>query len=223
MIFFSKKYALFLIIVLVLSCKREGKHVDKVVSQQDSKNVGWQNKKLQEGEDQYFVDVLVEIPAGTNEKWEYNKLKGAIELEHVQGVPRIINYLGYPANYGFIPNTLLPKELGGDGDPLDVIILGPPIERGDLVKSKIIGVLFLKDRGEHDDKLIAVSVDSPFGDINDIEELQLYFNGVCDILQIWFSNYKGPDLITSQGFGNSSRALLILEKAKKEFRKNKIP
>ena len=44
--------------------------------------------------------------------------------------PREVKYLGYPGNYGMIPRTLLPKELGGDGDPLDVIVLGPAVERG---------------------------------------------------------------------------------------------
>ena len=44
--------------------------------------------------------------------------------------PRIVNYLGYPGNYGMIPRAFLPKNLGGDGDPLDVLLLGPSIKRG---------------------------------------------------------------------------------------------
>ena len=56
----------------------------------------------------------------------------------INNKPRIINYLGYPANYGMIPKTLLKKENGGDGDPLDVIVLGPPESKGSIVKCKII-------------------------------------------------------------------------------------
>jgi len=55
-----------------------------------------------------------------------------------------------------IPQTLLSKENGGDGDPLDVIILGPSISRGSVVKAHLIGVLKLLDGGEQDDKLIAI-------------------------------------------------------------------
>ena len=100
---------------------------------------------------------MIEIPAGTLEKWEYNKSTRDIELELINIKPRIFSYLGYPANYGMIPKTLLPKKYGGDGDPLDVIVIGPAEPRGSIVKCKIIGVLYLIDNFEQDDKLIAIS------------------------------------------------------------------
>ena len=108
------------------------------------------------------VNAVIEIPSGTMDKWELNKSNGQIEWELVNEKPRIVNYIGYPANYGMIPQTLLSKEKGGDGDPLDILVLGPTATRGGIVKCKIIGVLFLMDRGEQDDKLIAVSDNSPF-------------------------------------------------------------
>ena len=113
-------------------------------------------------EDDSGVNALIEIPAGTLEKWEYNKKTGEIELELINDKPRIINYLGYPANYGMIPKTLLSKENGGDGDPIDVIVLGPPESKGSIVKCKIIGVLYLIDNSEQDYKLIAISENSNF-------------------------------------------------------------
>jgi len=79
------------------------------------------------------------------EKWEVDKTDGKMKWEFVDKKPRTINYLGCPGNYGMIPGTLLSKELGGDGDPLDVIVLGPPVERGSIVKCKLTSVkLILK-------------------------------------------------------------------------------
>jgi len=53
------------------------------------------------------------------------KPDGIMKWAFEDGKPRVIKYLAYPGNYGMIPRTLLPKELGGDGDPLDIIMLGP--------------------------------------------------------------------------------------------------
>ena len=61
-----------------------------------------------------------------------------------------------------IPGTLLPKDRGGVGNPLDVIVLGPAISRGTIVAVKPIGILKLLDDGEQDDKIIATTMDSPF-------------------------------------------------------------
>jgi len=163
------------------------------------------------------VNAVIEIPSGTLEKWELDKTTGQLEWQLINGAPRIVNYLGYPGNYGMIPRTLLSKEQGGDGDPLDIIVLGPPIERGQVVKCKIIGVLYLLDRGEQDDKLMAVSVDSPLYDINNIEELNEKYPGVSSILELWFTNYKGPGIMVSKGFGDKNNAHEILEAAIQEF------
>lgn len=72
-----------------------------------------------------LIQVVIEIPAGTNQKWEVNKETGHIEWDQLTpDSMRIIDYLAYPANYGFVPQTLLSKESGGDGDPVDVFVLG---------------------------------------------------------------------------------------------------
>ena len=98
---------------------------------------------------------------------------------------------------------ILSKENGGDGDPLDIIVLGPPVPRSSVVKCKIVGVLRLLDRGEQDDKLLAVSADSPLYEVNDIGDLRNDYKGVLDIVELWFSNYKGPGKMKSKGFGDS--------------------
>ncbi len=165
------------------------------------------------------INVIVEIPTGTSEKWEVNKISGNIEWEFRYGEPRIVRYLGYPANYGMVPGTMAPLESEGDGDPLDAIILGPPLKRGDVVKCRLIGVLELLDKGAHDDKLIAVHAGTYFYEVNSIRELDEEFEGITDILRLWFANYKGPGFIEIKGFGDKERAYRILEKAIETYRR----
>lgn len=160
-----------------------------------------------------LVNVLVEIPTGTLEKWEVEKTSGHLKLEFRDGKPRVVKYLGYPGNYGMIPKTLLPKNMGGDGDPLDVIVLGEAFERGSVVPCKLIGVIELLDKGEQDDKLIAVPANSHFSTLNNISELKENYNGVLEILETWFSNYKGPGKIKIKNVSDSDRAYEILEYA----------
>lgn len=126
------------------------------------------------------VQVVIEIPSGSTAKWEVRN-----------GKPRIVNYLGYPGHYGMIPGTLLPKSAGGDGDPLDAIVIGTAIERGEIVAVKLIGVMVLIDQGEQDDKLIAVCAGSPLFAVDSIKQLDEEYPGISEILEIWFSNYKG--------------------------------
>ena len=168
------------------------------------------------------VKALIEIPAGTLEKWEYNKSTSDIELELINNKPRIISYLCYPANYGMIPKTLLPKENGGDGDPLDVIVIGPGEPRGSIVKCKIIGVLYLVDNLERDDKLIAISNKSNLENVNNIADLDNNYNGISKILEIWFTNYKKGEQIKSKGFGDSISALNILKDSRKHYFNRKL-
>ena len=165
-----------------------------------------------------FVNALIEIPAGTIDKWELNKSSGKLEWESMNGNPRKVNYIGYPGNYGMIPATLLSKESGGDGDPLDILVLGPSTPRERIVKCKIIGVLYLLDRGERDDKLIAISSDSPMIDVNNMKELKDTYEGVLEIIKLWFENYKGPGLIKSRGYGNKTEAIDILNNAIEQYK-----
>jgi len=134
--------------------------------------------------------VFIEISAGSQEKWEYSYAERAVRPEIVNGAARVINYLGYPANYGFIPNTLLALEDGGDGDPIDVVLLGKPVDRGQLVSADIVGALDYLDAGELDAKLIAVQAEGPFSDVLDLSELETKYPGAMTIISTWFENYK---------------------------------
>jgi inorganic pyrophosphatase len=159
-----------------------------------------------------LVNVVVEIPAGTNEKWEVDKTSGALRWEQNGGIPRVIQYLPYPANYGMIPRTTLPRELGGDGDPLDVLLLGPRVDRGTLLEARPIGVLRLIDDGDRDDKILGVRTSGPLSDVVDLEGFDSRFPGARLILETWFTNYKGPGRVTSGGFGDAAAAMdMVLE------------
>ena len=119
-----------------------------------------------------------------------------------------------------VPQTLLPFEAGGDGDPLDIILLGPPIDQGEVAIAKLIGVLKLEDGGEQDDKLIAVQVNSPLKKADSIEELDERFPGISQILELWFTNYKGKGKMKSKGFGDLQEAEKILNTASEHYQKS---
>ena len=163
------------------------------------------------------VNVVVEIPTGTTEKWEVSKPEGQLRWEFREGKPRVVKYLGYPGNYGMIPKTLLPKDLGGDGDPLDVIVLGPAVPRGSVVHAKLVGVLKLLDDGEQDDKLLAVMENTAFYQVNNLTDLHKNYPGVTAIIETWFDNYKGPGEMIPLGFRDVEEANVILDAAIQAF------
>jgi inorganic pyrophosphatase len=156
------------------------------------------------------VNAVIEIPAGTNAKWEVRKSDGRLEWEQRAGSPRVVNYAAYPGNYGLIPRSLLPEQEGGDGDPLDVIVLGPAVERGSVVRVRLLGVLKLVDDGERDDKLLAVRESGPLSDVSDLADLDRRFPGISLIVETWFSHYKGAGRLESRGFADQAEAQRIL-------------
>ena len=165
------------------------------------------------------IQAVIEVPAGRTEKWEVDKKDGNLKWNFKKGRPRVLKYIGYPGNYGMVPRTLLSKESGGDDDPLDIILLGPPLNRGEVVSAKLIGVLKLLDKGEQDDKLIAVQFNSPLKKTDSIEELDEKFPGITQILELWFTNYKGTGKMKSNGFGDLEEAERILNEAAEQFEK----
>ena len=163
------------------------------------------------------VNVIIEIPSGTIEKWEVSNISGDILWEFKNGKPRKVQYLGYPFNYGAIPRTLLSIKDVGDGDPLDAILIGPPFKRGEIKSGKVIGVLKLIDDGEKDDKILIIHPSSPLYKVKNINNLISSFPGVLTIIEIWFENYKGMGVIKTNGYDNKKNAMSVLSSAIKSF------
>ncbi len=139
------------------------------------------------------LNVIVEIPAGTNHKIEFKPSTGFTNDTVVGGGARIINFLPYPGNYGFVPSTMMDKDRGGDGDALDVLVLSEAVPTGTLLTTIPIGALLLRDRGDIDTKIIAVPVDPELRvfDVEDFLTFALEHDGARAILETWFLNYKG--------------------------------
>lgn len=125
------------------------------------------------------VNAIIEIPRGSRAKYEIDKESGLIKLDRV-----IYASMYYPLNYGFIPQTL-----GEDHDPLDIVVLTQvSVVPRCLIPSKVIGVMQMVDRGEADDKIIAVAEnDASVSHIDDISQLPEYFRIE---LKHFFENYK---------------------------------
>jgi len=113
--------------------------------------------------DKMIVDAIIEIPMGTKNKYEVEKETGKIRLNRV-----LYSSVSYPAEYGFIENTI-----AGDKDPLDILVLSStPTFPGCIVRGRVLGYLGILDRGEHDEKIIAVAHDDPrFDHLNSIDDL----------------------------------------------------
>ena len=99
-----------------------------------------------------IVDAFIEIPTGSQNKYEYDKELGVFRLDRVLYSP-----MHYPAEYGYLQNTL-----AKDGDPLDILVLTTfPTFPGCVIRSRVIGVLIMSDDKGEDEKLLAVPVDDP--------------------------------------------------------------
>jgi len=162
------------------------------------------------------VNVAVECPAGTTAKWAVDR-DGAMRLEIVNGIPRHIQYLPFLANYGIVPRTYVSSEVGGEGEQLDIQIIGDRIERGSVVRAHVIGALALLDRGSQDEKLLAVVHGSSLGTIRDIEELEARFPGITEILETWWLNFKGHGVTSSQGWVGAQAAMRHVRAASGAF------
>lgn len=163
------------------------------------------------------IRVVVEIPAGTNAKWETTKTGETIEWEIEDGRPRVVRYLAYPANYGMVPRTILPEAIGGDGDPLDVLLLGPALPRGTVVTARPVGVLDLLDTGEDDDKILAVPLTGLFSEVRDVDALRSGYPGVLEIVERWFTSYKGPAVMESGGVRDAAAARAVIGRAAEAY------
>ena len=122
---------------------------------------------------------VVEISKGSKKKYELDKETGYIILDRI-----LYTSTHYPANYGFIPRTL-----GDDNDPLDVLLLcAEPIEPMSLVRAYPIGVISMIDNGRNDEKIIAIPFEDPnYNQYTDIDQIPSH---IFDEMKHFFSVYK---------------------------------
>lgn len=150
------------------------------------------------------INVIVEIPRGSQNKYEFDKDTKVIKLDRVLFSP-----MYYPGDYGLIPQTL-----GEDKDPLDALVLVTnPTYPGILIPSKPIGALSMIDNGEGDDKILCVPVNdvrlSQYTDVNEIPE------AVRNEMGHFFETYKqleGKKVVVN-GWKNASEAREIIQQA----------
>lgn len=150
------------------------------------------------------VNALIEISQGSRAKYEIDKTTGLLKLDRV-----IYSSFHYPVNYGFIPKTL-----GEDGDPLDILVMcSESIQPLCLVHATVIGNMQMIDNGEKDDKIIAVATNDPsVNHYTDIDMLPAHFIAV---LKNYFEQYKVLEnkVVLIDNFQNKETAYAVIEDA----------
>ena len=162
----------------------------------------WHNVSPERIKPEDFLAVI-EITRGDKKKYELDKETGYIILDRI-----LYTSTHYPANYGFIPRTL-----GDDGDPLDVLVLcNEPIDPLVLVECYPIGVLTMLDGGKNDEKIIAIPYKDPtYNAYKSIHELPSH---IFDEMRHFFSVYKqleGKQTAVEE-IGDREEALTIISR-----------
>lgn len=158
--------------------------------------------------DEHFP-VVIEVPLGSKNKYELDKVSGALRLDRV-----LHSAVFYPANYGFVPRTYC-----NDGDPLDVLVFGrEPIRPMTIVDVRAIGVMKMRDDKGLDDKLLAVNIGDPaFSDYRGFRELPKH---VMREMSRFFQDYKvleGKEVVVDEPLG-PAEALSVLREALRDYR-----
>jgi inorganic pyrophosphatase len=161
------------------------------------------------------INVVIEIPRGSNVKYEIDEESGAIFVDR-----KLFTAMFYPCNYGFIPQT---KEK--DGDPVDVLVLGnDPIVPGAVIRANPVGVLITADEEGEDAKVVAVpiaKVDPSFSDVNDIGAVPQH---IQDQIKHFFEHYKELEkgkYVKVKGWENRATATRKISEAIETYRNNR--
>lgn len=157
---------------------------------------------------QKSFDVLIEIPKGSRNKYEYD-----FKLKKIRYDRMIFSSMMYPADYGFIPETL-----ALDGDPLDVLVLvTEPTFPGCVMEVKPIGVFHMADEKGPDEKVICVPVSDPvWNKLNDLSDVNPH---LLKEIEHFFQVYKDLEQkkVDVEGWGDVTEAKEIIEKCVDRF------
>lgn len=158
------------------------------------------------------VDAVVEIPFRSRNKFEVDHKSGRLRLDRV-----LYSAMGYPAEYGFIEDTL-----ALDGDPLDILVIGTePTYPGCIVPARVIGYLEAVDNGFEDYKLISVvDVDPRYDDVVNLKDLSPF---ILEEIKNFFENYKTLQKIEVKvgKYHDKKDALELIEICKKRYKESK--
>ncbi len=158
-----------------------------------------------------IFDVLIEIPRGSRNKYEFDKKYNQIRLDRVLYSP-----MNYPTDYGFIPNTL-----STDNDPIDVLVfLTECTFPGCLIRVKPIGVFSMIDNKEKDEKIICVPISDPnYNIINDIDDIPLHKKKE---IEHFFLVYKDLENKKTEiiGWRNKQSAIILYNESCLRYKKN---
>ncbi|MBA3469662.1 MAG: inorganic diphosphatase [Herpetosiphonaceae bacterium] len=137
-----------------------------------------------------IIHAVVEIPRGSRNKYELHKETGAIKLDRV-----LYSAVHYPGDYGLIPQTYY-----DDGDPLDILVMtNSPTFPGCIVEVRPIGMFRMLDKGEMDDKILAVlNADPFFADYHDYTDVPAHY---LKEVTHFFSVYKDLEGVRTQAMG----------------------
>ncbi len=155
------------------------------------------------------INVIVECPKGTKNKYEIDKETGLIKLDRAMKTSQ-----DYPFDYGFVP-----QSLWDDGDALDVVLLTTyPLSCGILVEARPVAVMGMIDCGEGDDKIIAVPKSDPRWD--EVKSLADINPHTLKEIQHFFETYKSIEkgkTVTVKGFKGKKDALAAVKKGLKLY------
>jgi len=157
-------------------------------------------------------DVLafIEIPRGSRNKYEYDHVTHAFHLDRV-----LYSSVHYPADYGFIPDTLAP-----DGDPLDILVLvQEPTFPGCMVPARPVGGLDMRDEKGSDFKVVAVPVGDPrYAHVFDLATVGDHW---AREIETFFSTYKLLEEKTTEvlGWHDAAEARAVIEECRERFRR----
>ncbi len=157
------------------------------------------------------INVIIEIPKGSHNKYEVDKETGLIKLDRAN-----YNASPYPCEYGFIPQTL-----AEDGDATDVLLLATyPLMPGVLVVMRPVALMEMTDSGEPDNKVIGVPVDDRRWD--DVQDLQDLNQHSLREFQHFFETIKQlkakPGVVVIHGFKGRAEALVEINKGSDSYK-----
>jgi inorganic pyrophosphatase len=144
------------------------------------------------------VNVIIEVPRNSSNKYEYDKALGIMKLDRV-----LYAAMRYPGDYGFIPSTL-----SGDGDPVDVVMLSTyPFAPGSLVEARVVGMLEMTDDKGRDTKVLAVpKFDPRFSDITELSDVAAHTKAEIEHFFMEYKTLEGKKVL-SEGWRDREDAL----------------